>query len=58
MIVQKPPKPCRPFTECWCKERPGHPQCKPALYISDNPLIVIALCIICYYIVKLIFKDK
>ena len=21
--------PCPPFTDCWCKERPNHPRCKP-----------------------------
>ena len=48
---QKPPKPCnKPFSPCWCEERPNPPKCKDAVPIDGCGFASLALCVIFIFI--------
>ena len=55
----QPPQPCRPFTECWCEQRPNHPRCSDVdnVKIDSNISILICLAFI-IGLYKLSFKRK
>lgn len=45
----------RPFSSCWCEQRPNHPKCKPTVPINNN---ILALVIVVAIILIVFFKFK
>lgn len=52
-----PPKPCVPFTPCWCELHPNNPNCAPNVPINNNGLtILIIIAIFIYLLINNVFK--
>jgi hypothetical protein len=47
-IQAHPPRPCTPFTECWCEQRPNHPRCSEvdSVSIDSNIFVLVFIAIL------------
>lgn len=51
-MQNNPPQPCLPRSECWCEQRPNHPQCQDSVPINDyTPLFILVGLLYGMYIV-------
>lgn len=51
-MQRKPPQPCKPFTECWCEQRPNNPNCSDVGTVPINNILWIFISIIIILIIK------
>jgi hypothetical protein len=57
LIQAQPPRPCMPFTECWCEQRPNHPRCGDVDSVSiDSNIFVLVFIAILIGVRRLLIK--
>ena len=52
----QPPKPCVPFTPCWCEIHPNNPHCGLNVPINNIGLTITIIIGIIFYGIFLVFQ--